>query len=256
MISARLNLAAGTVTALRDPATGSLHAGGVVVAESQARFAPAADGLVCGVILNDRASLEALGGRLEAPPYGAPPRGPVLYLKPRNTLAAHRATVVLPAGAGEVEVGGTLGLVLGESAARVPESEALDRVRGYTVVADLALAQADLYRPPIRERCFDAACPIGPWVVDRALIPDPDALEVRTTIGAAPAYTFRLRELVRPLARLLAEVSAFMTLDPGDVLLAGVPTPAPRARPGDAVAVAIDGVGRLEFTLAGGRAGA
>jgi 5-oxopent-3-ene-1,2,5-tricarboxylate decarboxylase/2-hydroxyhepta-2,4-diene-1,7-dioate isomerase len=122
------------------------------VPTAAARFAPASDGLVYGVILNDEESLRDLGTALERPPYQSPPRAPVLYIKPYNTHIGHAATVFLPPAAERVDVCGALGIVFGAQATRVPEARALGPVRGFTVVADLSLPHASLHRPPILEK--------------------------------------------------------------------------------------------------------
>lgn len=229
---------------------GRLLVGSRSVAAGDARFAPASDGLVYGVILNDEDSRRSLGAALEQPPYQAPPRAPVLYIKPYNTHVGHAGTVSLPSAADRVEVCGTLGIVFGAQATRVAEARALEPVRGFTVVADLSLPHASLHRPPIREKCFDGACPIGPWVVAREQIGDPGALEVLVHVNGALQARRSLRGLVRSIPRLIADVTEFLTLYPGDVLLAGVPARNPSASPGDSVAVEIPGVGRLETKIA------
>jgi 5-oxopent-3-ene-1,2,5-tricarboxylate decarboxylase/2-hydroxyhepta-2,4-diene-1,7-dioate isomerase len=231
-----------------------LRAGGPTFAATRARFEPAGTGLVYGVILNDGATLAALASALDRAPYNAAPKAPVLYIKPWNTHAGHGASVTLPAGATEVEVLGTLAVVIGTQATRLAEGEALSCVRGYTVAADLGLPQASYYRPPIREKCFDGSCPLGPWVVARELVPEPSALEVRVSVGGTLRQQRSLRDLVRPLPRLIADVTAFLTLYPGDVLLVGVPHEGPRARAGDTVAVEIAGVGTLACRIVEGAA--
>ena len=223
-----------------------LSVGNRMIPRQGARFEPACDGLVYGVALNDATSLRALGDAVNQAPYKAPPRAPVLYIKPYNTHQGHEALVRLPKGADRVEVFGALGVVFGAQATRVGEAGATQTVRGYTVVADLSLPQASLFRPPIREKCFDGACPIGPWIVDRDEVGDPAALEVLVFVNGELRQRRALRDLIRPVPRLIADVSAFLTLYPGDVLLAGVPLEAPSAAPGDRIAVEIPGVGRLE----------
>ncbi len=223
--------------------------GGQTLSIGQARFAPAADGLVYGVILNDHDTVCALGAALLEAPYQAPPRAPALYIKPYNTHVGHGASVHLPAGAARVEVLGTLGIVFGAQATRVQEAHALGPVGGFTIVADLTLPYQSLYRPPIREKCFDGACPIGPWVVSKEAIADPDGLEVRVSVNGTVQQQRSLRGLVRAVPRLIADVTAFLTLYPGDVLLAGVPLAGPSAAAGDTIAVEIPGVGRLEATI-------
>lgn len=219
-----------------------------------AAWEPAVSGTVYGVLLNDQASLDRLGDALLEAPYKGKPQAPALYIKPGNTLAGQGAVVTLPARATELEIGATLGLVIGRSASRVSAGDALDHVRGYTIVIDLSIPHASVYRPAIREKCFDGACPMAAVVVDRADLGDPHTLAIRTYVNEKLVAERKLDGLVRPIPQLIADVSEFMTLLPDQVLLPSVPLGSPTAKAGDRVAVEIDGIGRLEITLAGGAA--
>lgn len=212
-------------------------------------------GVVYGALLNHGPALAALGAAVQAPPYKAPPAAPVLYTKPRNTLAGHGDAIVVPQDAPELEVGASLGIVIGRTACRVPEGEALDHVAGYTIVGDISVPHAVFYRPSIRFKARDGFCPVGPRVVPRSEVADPDALGVRVLADGALVHETSTGGRIRPVARLLAEVSAFMTLSPGDVLLLGASAGAPRVRAGQRVRIEIDGLGQLDnhFIAEGGR---
>ena len=224
--------------------------GGTQVALPAEGWLPPTTGLVYGVILNDRASLQTYGDQMQRPPHGKPPAAPVLYIKPYNTHAGHRSIVTLPAGVECVEIGATLGIVFGATCTRASEETALSFVTGYTIVIDLSAPKESLYRPPILEKCFDGSCPIGPWVTDRADIADAGRLTIRSWINGELRHTRSTDDLVRPIPKLIADVSEFMSFHAGDVLLAGYPLSVPTGRAGDAIAVEIDGVGRLECRLA------
>lgn len=211
---------------------------------------PPVTGAVYGVILNDRGSLDAYGERMNRPPHAKPPVAPTLYIKPANTFAGHRAIVTLPRGAAAVEVGATLAVVFAHSCTRASAANALAHVAGYAVAIDFSLPKADLYRPPIVEKCWDGSCPIGPWLVAPAAIPDPGALTIETRINGALRHTRSTSDLLRPLPTLIADITEFMSFHPGDALLIGYPLTVPTAGPGDAIAVEIAGVGRLECRLA------
>jgi 5-oxopent-3-ene-1,2,5-tricarboxylate decarboxylase / 2-hydroxyhepta-2,4-diene-1,7-dioate isomerase len=209
-------------------------------------FLPPTGGTVYGTLLNHASALAALGEQVNAAPYRAPPRAPVLYIKPRNCLVGHRARVVVPADAAELEIGAMLGIVIGRTAACVPESEALDFVAGYTIVNDISVPHESLYRPSLRFKCRDGFCPIGPWVVPRAKAPDPDVLGIAVCIDGETVHRTGTSGLIRPVARLLAEVTEFMTLRAGDVLGVGVGAGAPRIRAGQRLEVKIHGIGQLD----------
>ena len=211
------------------------------------RFLPPTRGTVYGTLLNHADALAAIGDQVNAAPYKAPPRAPVLYIKPRNTLAGHREPVVVPEGVAEVEIGATLGVVIGTTACRIAEAEALSFVAGYTVVNDISVPHASYYRPSLRFKCRDGFCPIGPAVVARKMVSDPISLTV--AVDGKTVHRSRIDRLVRPVAQLLADVTEFMTLRPGDVLMVGVAAGAPRARAGQRVTITINGVGVLETPL-------
>ena len=205
-------------------------------------------GTVYGTLLNHRDALEALGSALHEAPYKSPPKAPILYIKPRNTWVGDEEPVLVPEGIEELEIGATLGLVIGRTACKVSESEALSYVIGYCIVNDVSIPHASVYRPSLRFKARDSFCPIGATVA-RELVGSPDALAITVTIDGEMVHRTSTAGLVRPAARLLAEVSDFMTLSPGDVLSIGVAAGAPRARAGQRVCIAIDGLGRLENPL-------
>jgi 5-oxopent-3-ene-1,2,5-tricarboxylate decarboxylase/2-hydroxyhepta-2,4-diene-1,7-dioate isomerase len=206
-------------------------------------------GCIYGTALNFRGLRASLEPVFLLPPHGAPPRAPVLYIKPRNTLLAHGLPVPLPAGVDAVEVGATLGVVIGRDATRVPLDRAADVVGGYTIVNDVTIPHSSLFRPPLRFKCRDGFCPIGPWVVARDALPSPDALGIRVYVNGELKSRENTANLHRSVAQLIFDVTEFMTLRAGDVLLVGVPENPPLARAGDEMAVEIDGIGRLENRL-------
>lgn len=203
-------------------------------------------GVVYGTLLNHPAALAALGSQVHEAPYHAPPRAPVLYVKPRNTLNANHAPVVVPLGVPELEIGANLGIVIGRTACRVPESAALDHVAGYTIVNDISVPHDSFYRPSVRLRARDGFCPLGPAVIARDRIADADALAVGVFVDGTLVQRTSTAGMRRSVCRLLADVTEFMTLAPGDLLLLGAAAGAPRVRVGQAVAVEIEGLGRLE----------
>jgi 5-oxopent-3-ene-1,2,5-tricarboxylate decarboxylase / 2-hydroxyhepta-2,4-diene-1,7-dioate isomerase len=202
-------------------------------------------GAVYGALLNQRSALAALGDAAKQPPYNAPPVAPVLYIKPRNTLAASGDVVRIPVGVPELEVGACLGVVIGRTACRLAESKALDYVAGYLIVADVSVPHANYHRPSIRYKARDGFCPLGPAVTARAAVADPDALIIRTYVDEVLVQAASTADFIRTTARMLADVTEFMTLGPGDVLALGAAAPAPRVRSGQTVTIAIDGFGRL-----------
>lgn len=190
---------------------------------------PSAGSAVVGVLMNDPAALAALGEAATSPPYKAAPTAPVLFVKPRNTYAASGATFSLPPGVDEVELGASIGLVIGRAACRVAADDALSHLAGLCLVADLSVPHASFYRPAVRCKALDGSCPIGPLL---APMPDVDERELDVRVDGRSVQRFSARTFVRGAARLLADVSDFMTLRPGDILLLGTAAGAPRLRHG------------------------
>ncbi|MEO8738838.1 MAG: fumarylacetoacetate hydrolase family protein [Casimicrobiaceae bacterium] len=203
-------------------------------------------GTVIGTLLNYRGEMAALGDAMHTAPHLAPPRAPVLYIKPANTWIPHGAPIPMPANLDTIAVGAALGVVIGTAATRVVPARALDCVEGFTIVNDVHSPNSNLLQFALRERCRDGFCPIGPWVIERAAITNPDALRVRVFVNDTERATATTADLVRSIATLIADVSEFMTLSSGDVLLAGIPESAPTARVGDRVRIEIEGIGALE----------
>ncbi|HSO59079.1 MAG TPA: fumarylacetoacetate hydrolase family protein, partial [Paenisporosarcina sp.] len=106
-----------------------------------------------------------------------------------------------------------------------------------------------IYRPAVQHKSRDGFCPIGPWIIDRHTVDNPDDLTIRVYINDELRQENSTRNLIRPVARLLADVTEFMTLSPGDVLLVGVPEEAPQATLGDKVRIEIAGIGTLENVI-------
>jgi 5-oxopent-3-ene-1,2,5-tricarboxylate decarboxylase/2-hydroxyhepta-2,4-diene-1,7-dioate isomerase len=203
---------------------------------------------VVGAMFEFQGVWQALEPVMAQPPHHRPPAHPVLYIKPANTWSRHGDPVLLPPDVTEVEVGATLGISFARAASRVRVAQALDFVSGYCVVNDLTVPHQSLLRPPMRQKCRDGFCPIGPWV-SASELPDPGGLEIRSYVNGELRHRSHTADLRRSVAQLIADVSEFMTLAPGDLLLIGVDAQPARARAGDTMAVEIDGMDRLENPL-------
>lgn len=209
-------------------------------------------GTVVGALLNHRADWQALGARAEAPPYKGRARAPVLQVKPRNTLVGDGARVGVLAGVPALQVDATLAIVIARPACRVAAADALAFVAGYSLAADIHVpddgAQAH-YRPAVRLRARDGFCPIGPRIVPAAAIAAPDGLAIDVAVDDRRVQQASTGERVRDVATLIADVSAFMTLHAGDVLLLGAAPGGPRVAPGQAVSLSLPAIGTLHFEL-------
>lgn len=205
-------------------------------------------GTVYGTLLNHREALAALGDQVNAAPYKAPPKAPILYIKPRNTWAKSGDSVVVPSDAPELQMGATLGLVIGRVASHVRVANALDHVAGYVVLNDINVPHDSFYRPSMRFKCRDGFCPMGAFV-PREAVANPDALAVTVAVDGVVVQRTDTAGRIRSVAQLMADVTEFMTLHPGDVLSIGVSANVPLAHAGQRVTITIAGVGQLETVL-------
>ena len=105
------------------------------------------------------------------------------------------------------------------------------------------------YRPNLRAKNRDGLTALGPWLVDAADVPDPMNLALRTTVNGTVTQQGNTRDMVFGIPTLIAYLSSFMTLGPGDVILTGTPEGVVDVKPGDEVVTEIDGVGRLVNTI-------
>jgi len=192
-----------------------------------------------GVLLNDDASARRAGAAL-------PP--PLLYIKTANTFAQPGAQVPVPADPGVVCIGATLGLVIGRTTTRVTPVHAWSQLRGYVIASDLSLPHDDADNADARLRCHDLFCPMT-GVLPLAMLPEPEKALIRVDVDGVEVQRRELGHLLRPAAQLIADVSGFITLNPGDILLVGPPEHAPLARAGQSVTITIDGLGVLSHTL-------
>ncbi len=206
-------------------------------------------GVVYGNLLNDPVALAALGDAVNAAPYKAPPQAPVMYIKPRNTLAANGSSFLVPADAETIEIGAALGIVIGRVACRLSAEDALDHVAGWLLLADLSVPHDAFYRPSVRFKARDGSCLIGPAVVPRSALSEPDKLEISVAVDGKNVHTSRMSGMRRSVVQLLQDVTDFMTLQPGDVLMLGVAAGAPRIAAGHGFTIEAPGLGRLEGRL-------
>ncbi|WP_026702159.1 fumarylacetoacetate hydrolase family protein [Salibacterium aidingense] len=206
-------------------------------------------GTVYGAALNYQEELDVLGNALYEKPYNTPPAAPVLYIKPVNTLTPHLSSVPVPQGEEELQTGAALGIVIGKSATNIEVNAAWDYIDGFTVANDISLPFESFHRPPVKQKARDKFCPIGPWVVAKEEVAHPDDVTIEVFVNGKTRQTATTRNLVRSIPQLLADVTEYMTLYEGDVLLTGTPARPPLVQKGDKVQVKIAQIGTLENTI-------
>ena len=171
------------------------------------------------------------------------PAEPGLFLKAPNALAAPGETIPYPPFTQALRYEGELAVVIGRRMKSVAERDALDHVLGYTCAIDLTARdcqKADLQW--IRAKSADGFLPLGPWIETDLKA---QSLSLRTYVNGELRQDGRTEDMIFPVAHVLAYVSAFMTLLPGDVVITGTPSGVGELKPGDAVEVVVEGIGSL-----------
>jgi len=191
-------------------------------------------GTVYGTLLNFRREWDLWSPRMTQEPHKAAPQAPVLYVKTANTFSPAGQNLLLQDGVSEVDIGATLGLVIGEAG----------QVAGAVLLNDWSVPHTSYYRPPVKFRCRDGFLAL-PEQITPGRVQDWAALQLTVHRNGEPVQTVDLRELVRDMPTLLADVGEFMTLQAGDVLMVGTDSLAdgarPRARAGDRVDISAPG---------------
>jgi 5-oxopent-3-ene-1,2,5-tricarboxylate decarboxylase / 2-hydroxyhepta-2,4-diene-1,7-dioate isomerase len=181
------------------------------------------------------------------------PEEPLAFIKGEASLIGHKAHTMHPAGVTFMHYECELAVVMGRSARHVKKADALDFVSGYTVANDYAIRDylENWYRPNLRVKNRDTCTPIGPWRVDAADVPDPQALQLQTTVNGQVTQSGSTADMIFDVATLIEYFSSFMTLNPGDLILTGTPDGVVNVQPGDVVVTRIEGIGELENTIEG-----
>ena len=181
------------------------------------------------------------------------PTEPIIFMKATTCLAGPDDDVQLPPDSHKTDWEVELGVVIGKTARRVSEAEALKHVAGYCVVNDLSERAWQHERGGTwdKGKGFDGFGPVGPWLVTAVELRDPQSLSLWLDVNGLPRQRGTTATMVFGVARLVSYVSQCMTLLPGDLIATGTPPgvgmgmkPAPQfLKAGDVVTLGIEGLG-------------
>ena len=181
------------------------------------------------------------------------PKAPLLFAKWPNMLIGDGDPVVLPPESTQVDYEAELGVVIGAKAKRVSERDALDHVAGYICVNDVSARDLQFADGQwTRGKSPDTFCPVGPRLVPREEIADPQALAIRCLVNGKALQDSSTAQMIFSVAEIIAYTSQIITLEPGDLIATGTPAgvgvfrdPKVLLQDGDEVAVEIEGLGTL-----------
>lgn len=220
--------------------------------EASLQLAPCvpAPGKIIAVGLNYRRHANETGAAI--------PETPILFSKFNNTLAASCQKVSLPTVATQYDYEVELGVVIGRRAASVSVESALDSVLGYCTANDLSARDLQMRTSQwLLGKTLDGFCPVGPYLVTREEVPDPQKLALRTWVNGELRQNSNTADMIFSVAEVVSYASKYMTLEPGDLIITGTPEgvilgmPEPRKwlAPGDEVTVEVEGLGKLVTPL-------
>jgi 2-keto-4-pentenoate hydratase/2-oxohepta-3-ene-1,7-dioic acid hydratase in catechol pathway len=210
--------------------------------------APIAGGLkalkVLAPVVPSKIVAVGLNYRDHAAEQGKPlPPEPLIFLKPSTAVIGPGDAIEIPAGVGRVDHEAEAGIVIRRRASRVAAADAMDYVLGVTCVNDVTAR--DIQRREnqyTRPKGFDTFAPLGPAI---ALGLDLGDLSVEGLVNGVRRQASTTRQLIFPVAELVAFISDVMTLLPGDIISTGTPSGIGPLQPGDVVTVRVGGVGEL-----------
>lgn len=197
-----------------------------------------------------------LNYRRHADETGAPyPETPILFPKYNNALTGHKQNIVVPKVTEKLDYEVELGIVMGRDAKDVPKEEALDYVFGYVTANDLSARDLQFVSSQwlLGKSCDDFS-PIGPYLVSKDEVGDPNKLYLRTYVNGEERQNSNTSDMIFHCDEIISYISKHMTLTPGDIILTGTPEgvilglPEEEQnylQPGDEVTVEIEKIGKL-----------
>ncbi|SIQ88978.1 ureidoglycolate lyase [Rhizobium sp. RU35A] len=183
----------------------------------------------------------------------APPEEPILFMKATSAVVGPNDDIEIPRGSTKADWEVELGVVIGTRAKYVSEDKALEHVAGYCVVNDVSerAFQSERGGQWTKGKSHDTFGPIGPWLVTRDEVADPQNLALWLDVDGVRRQTGSTATMIFGVAHLVSYISQFMTLEPGDIIATGTPPgvgmgirPEPVfLKPGQVITLGIDGLG-------------
>ncbi|HMA31419.1 MAG TPA: fumarylacetoacetate hydrolase family protein [Casimicrobiaceae bacterium] len=188
-----------------------------------------------------------------------PFEAPRIIAKLSSSVTGPGSVVPRPEGVAKLDYEIELAAVIGSTARRVARADALANVAGYTILDDVSAREFQLDVSPPQTtfaKSMDGFCPMGPWLVTRDEIPDPQSLRLSTFVNGERVQEGNTRDMLVDVAGLIEYISRYMTLEPGDVVATGTPAGAGAFRkpprylaPGDRLRLEISTIGVLEHAI-------
>ena len=180
------------------------------------------------------------------------PKTPLTFFKPNTSVIGPGEPIIYPAASREVSYEGELAVVIGRICKEVPISRVPEVIFGYTVANDVTAR--DLQRTDeqwARAKGYDTFCPLGPWITTHQGLEEVAAIGIRTSLDGELRQDGNTKDMIFTIPELVAYISSYTTLLPGDVILTGTPSGVGPMLPGQVVSIEVEGVGTLSNPVAG-----
>jgi 2-keto-4-pentenoate hydratase/2-oxohepta-3-ene-1,7-dioic acid hydratase in catechol pathway len=186
------------------------------------------------------------------------PKEPIVFMKVPSCIQGPNDPVMLPKGSVKTDWEVELGIVIGTRARYVSQKDALNFVAGYCTINDVSEREFQIERGGTwdKGKCCDTFGPIGPWLVTRDDVPNPQKLDMWLEVNGKRMQTGSTKAMIFSAAKIVSYVSQFMTLEPGDVICTGTPPgvgmgmkPPTYLKKGDVVTLGITGLGEQSQTI-------
>lgn len=191
-----------------------------------------------------------------------PPREPIIFMKATSSICGPNDDTIVPRDSTKLDYEVELGLVIGKPGATIAETDALAHVAGYCTVNDVSerAFQIDGTGQWVKGKSADSFGPIGPWLVTRDEVADPQDLDLWLDVDGERRQTGNTRTMIFSVAHLVSYVSRFMSLQSGDIITTGTPpgvgmgmTPPGFLKPGQVVQLGVAGLGEQQQTIVAAR---
>ena len=179
-----------------------------------------------------------------------PPKEPVFFMKAASSVIGPEEEVIYPKDVGRIDHEVELAVVIGKGGKRIPRHRAMEHVAGYTILNDVTardMQTRDMAasHPWFLSKSFDTFGPMGPCLALPDEIPDPHSLELKLTVNGEVRQESNTSNLIFKIPDLIASLSRYLTLEPGDVISTGTPEGISPIKPGDVMEATIEGIGTL-----------
>lgn len=175
------------------------------------------------------------------------PDEPIIFLKPPSSVIAHNEAIIYPEQSRRIDYEAELAVVIGERCKDLSKKEALNVVLGYTILNDVTARDLQMKDGQwTRAKSFDTFAPVGPWIVTRDEVLNPNALEIKLWVNGELRQSSNTKNFIFKVEELIEFISSIMTLEKGDIISTGTPAGVGELNRGDVVEIEIERIGRLK----------